>query len=156
MKLKLIILIIAGIIIFYILFLIYILRNKTQDVSNKEPYLYFLNTDLPTVKEIILIENLSLPQYKEDYPKEISNEKTTDTSRVAYIDIAIGSTLNFTKAIHYENAVSGIKYAILLGTVINKVNNERYKVIYIYGVFKTISATEDNNYWDYNSDIWQK
>lgn len=155
MKLKLILLI-AGIIIIFILMLIYVLRNKNQDVSNKEPYLYFLNVDFATTEEIILIENLTFAQLKKDYPKEISNEERTDTSRVAHIKISNGSTLRFTKAIHFQNAVSGIKYAILLGTVKNKTNNETYKVIYTYGYFKTMCAQGPCNYWEYKKALWQK
>ena len=153
MKLKLI-LIIAGILIILVLFLIYVISNKTQDLSNKEPHLYFLNADFPTTKEIILINNDNLPHLKEDFPKEISNEQRTDTLRVTHIKIPIGSTLHFTKAIHHKNAVSGVKRAILLGTVKNNLSNETYKVVYSYGEYKTTSATETSYYWEYEKGFW--
>jgi hypothetical protein len=153
MKLKLLIIVAVGIIGFIIL-LIYVLRNKTEDVSKQEPYIYLLKGDLITKKEIIVIENSSLLSLKNDFPKEISNEERTDTSEVAHIKIHIGSAIKFTKAIHYENGTSGIKYAMLLGTIKNETSNETFKVVYTYGYFKTLCATEPCNYWEYEKDLW--
>jgi hypothetical protein len=153
MKLKLLIIVAVGI-IGCILFLIYVLRSKTQDVSKQEPYSSILNVDLITKKKIIVIENSSLPILKNDFPKEISSEARTDTSEVVHIKMPIGSVIRFTKALHFENGTSGIKYAMLLGTIKNGTSNETFKVVYTYGFFKTLCATEPCNYWEYEKGLW--
>jgi hypothetical protein len=153
MKFKLMIIVAVGI-IGCILFLIYVLRSKTEDVSKQEPYIYLLKGDLITKKEIIVIENTSLLSLKNDFQKEISSQERTDTSEVAYIKMPIGSVIRFTKALHYENGTSGIKYAILLGTIKKGISNETLKVVYTYGYFKTLCATEPCNYWEYKKDLW--
>jgi hypothetical protein len=153
MKLKLLI-IVAVTIIGVVIFLIYVLRNKTEDVSKQEPYMTLLRDDLITKKEIIVIENTSLLSLKNDFSKEISSQERTDTSEAAHIKMPIGSVIRFTKALHYENGTSGIKYAILLGTIKKGTSNETLKVVYTYGYFKTLCATEPCNYWEYKKDLW--
>jgi hypothetical protein len=132
------------------------LHNKTQDVSNQEPYIYFLKSEFITTTEVIIIENTSLPGVKAEYPKEISDVNKIDTSRVEHLILPTGSSITFTKAVHFTNATSGMKYAMLFGKVSLKNMNSEMNVIYVWGKFKTLCLDEPCNYWEYDRGFWEK
>lgn len=155
MKYKIIVLIVLVIVLLLLVFYWMILRNTTEDVSKKEPYLSILNTDFKTSSELLLIENTSIQNLKQDYPKELTVGSDIDASRVAHIVLPINSTIRFTKAIHFRNATSGIQHALLLGNVKVKNTTTEYKVVYHYGYFKTICIEEPCNYWEYNRGFWE-
>lgn len=155
MKYKIIVLIVLLIVLLLLVFYWIVLRNTTEGVSKKEPYLSILNTDFKTSSEVFLIENTSVQSLKKDYPKELTAVSNIDASRVAHIVLPDNSTVRFTKAIHFKNATSGIKYSILLGSVKLKNTSTEYNVVYNYGYFKTICIDEPCNYWEYKTEFWE-
>jgi len=150
---KKMIIIILVTIIGVVLFFYFVLRNKLQDVSRDEPYVYILNMNITTATEVIIIENTLLPDIKNEYPKEISDAEKIDTSRVQFIKLPVGSTVNFTKALHYTNSTSGMKYAVLIGKAKLKDSTSEYNVIYAWGFFKTQCIAEPCNYWEYKKEL---
>lgn len=133
----------------------YVLHNKTKDVSDTEPYVYFLNTGLTTGEEMLLTENTSLPDFIKAYPKALQQPANIDTGRVSCVSVPLGSKLVFTKAIHHTNAVSGNQFAFLLGTVTPANQKVSYAVVYHYGTFKSICLKEPCHYWEYEKEFWK-
>lgn len=130
------------------------LRNKSKDVSEKSPYVAVLNREIVTINEAIYIDNSTLTLTTE-YPNELQDFESIDTSRVKYTNIPKGSVLQFYKAVQVNRAVSGNQYVFLLGEVILKDTNIKTPIIYHWGTFKTICIDKPCNYWEHKKAPWQ-
>ncbi|MBL7856388.1 MAG: hypothetical protein JNM57_01770 [Cyclobacteriaceae bacterium] len=152
---KVLVIISVVVLALVVLFFWFVLRNKSRDVSKTEPYLYILNADLVTTSEVMLIENTSFTNVKNEFPSEISNSRKIDTTRVKNEKIPIGSTVTFSRAIHYKNSTSGMHAAVLLGKVKMKDSQAVHKIVYIWGRFKTMCINEPCMYWEYEKGFWE-
>ena len=136
------------------LYFYYVLKTNFKDVSNKAPYAQVLNKQIITVEDAIYIENSTLELAKE-YPNELQNIETIDTSNIKNTVIPKGSILEFQKAVQVNRAVSGSKYSFLLGTISLKGTNEKKTILYHWGTFKDLYIEEPCNYWEYRKAPWQ-
>jgi hypothetical protein len=155
MSVKTILLILAIVMALLIFIFWMALANKSKDVSKREPYLYLLNNELMTTAEVILIDNATLLNAQKDYPKEISYAHRYDTAQIPHQKLSVGSTVIFTKAIHFTSAVSGVQSAILFGKVNSKDDGVEHAFIYVWGNFKTICIDKPCDYWAYEKGFWE-
>lgn len=152
-KYILIAIIISSLIIIGLIFYI-ALRNTSKDISNKEPYAELINRQIIIIEKAILIENSTM-EFTEEYANELQDYQTIDTARVKFTIVPKGSILEFKKAVQVKRAVSGSKYAYLLGELISKDTNEKMPILYHWGTFKTICIEEPCNYWEHKKAPWQ-
>jgi len=131
----------------------FILKDKIENVNDKNPYTDLINQTLESVNDAILIENDNY--HFKDFDKALSTPSTIDTTLVEYIIIPKGSFFVFNNAIHLKNSVSGISSAFLLGEVRLKNPAEKYKIIYHWGTLKTLCVDGPCNYWVYSKGPWQ-
>ena len=154
-KLKTILILIIIFIIVSIGIIFYIaLRNTSKDVSNKEPYKFVINKKVITVEDAILIEN-SNQEFTKEYPNELHDCKTIDTSQVKFATIPKGSILEFKKAFEVHHAVSGSTFVFLLGNLTNIETDEKKAILYHWPTLKIICLEEPCNYWEFKKAPWQ-
>ena len=137
-------------IIFYFVF-----AYRPKDVSNKTPYAPIINTKLVTIEDAIIIKN-STTHYINEYPNELQDFHTINTSVVDFIKIPKGSVIEFQKAVKVSHFVSGGKYVYLLGNLLDEKMNYTKPIIYQWGYFKTICIDDDCNYWEHRKAPWQE
>ena len=152
-KYNLIAIIISSLIIISLIFYI-ALRNTSKDISNKEPYSELINRQIINIDEAILIENSTM-EFTEEYANELQDYQNIDTAKVKFTTVPKGSILEFKKVIQVNRAISGSKYAFLLGEVTIKDTNGKKAILYHWGTFKTICIEEPCNYWIHKKAPWQ-
>lgn len=146
-----VVLLVAVVIIFYVA-----LSNKTDVVTDKDPYRTIIGKPLVTARKTMIINNVTIASQKPEYAKQlVDQDMNIDTSQIAYRSIAAGSVIEFSKALHFTNAVSGSRYAILLGTVKPKDSTTELPIMYHWGTFKSICIDEPCNYWEYETAPWE-
>jgi hypothetical protein len=141
-------------IIVIVLFFYLVLRNKSQDFSQNEPYASIIGKKLFSLEASTIIKSDVINRFK-DYPFQLEDFKTIDTARVDHIIIPKGSIFQFDQAIRVDKAVSGSKYVYLLGFVINKESQEKTAIIYNWGSFKDLCISEPCHYWEHRKAPWQ-
>jgi hypothetical protein len=154
-KTVLIVLAIAGLALLVVALLFYyVLKNKTKDISDRAPYSEMLNKPITTLEDALYMANSSM-ELTTEYPNELQDFESIDTSRVAFTLVPKGSILQFHKAIQVHRAVSGSRYAFLLGEVRLKDTNEKVPLLYHWGTFKSICIDTPCNYWEHKKAPWQ-
>lgn len=138
-----------------IVYFYFILRNTSKEVSMEFPYAELLNKNLTPLQSSILIENSTM-HFTKEFPKELSDIETTDTSRVPHIIIPEGSIFKFCKAIQVKNVVSGNIHSFLLGEVHLTENNEKNMLYYTAGggLNKNLFQ-ETDDYLEFKKAPWQ-
>lgn len=152
MILTLVIAVFVGIVvIFYVA-----LSNKTDVVTDEDPYRAVMNKPLVTVRPTMIIDNVTVVSQKPEYARQLVEETMNiDTTQIEHQLIPVGAAIKFAKAVHFTSAVSGSQYAILIGTVTPKGGNAALPVMYHWGTFKSICIDEPCNYWEYETAPWE-
>jgi hypothetical protein len=132
----------------------YILANKYSDVSENKRYRSLLNKPITLIQDAILIEN-SDTEFLEEYPFEMENFTTIDTSRPDYTVIPKGTNIYFQKVMKVNKAVSGSQYICMFSSFVNPKTNKTTKFVYQWGTFQDICIDSPCNYWVLRKAPWQ-
>lgn len=142
---KIIISILILIIIGVIALIFYVLTDKSKDVSTKEPYLNYINRDLPVIH----------PTYLrwDEHDQIYYLPDTATTAGSSGLAIPQGAVFRFEKVVHRNKAVSGVSRSLWHGSV--TIDNKTQNIILACGEKHTICLEAPCGYWTYPKVPWQ-
>ncbi len=123
----------------------YVLTDKNKEVSEKEPYVNYINRDLPALRPAYL----RWDEYDQIYylpDSSVSPEKTD-------LEIPPGAIFLFNKVIHRNKAVSGVSLSLWHGSL--TIDNKKQDIVLAWGEKHTICLEAPCGYWTYEKAPWQ-